>query len=88
MNNRFLFDFLKTLRAWRIFLPRKIKKFLPRRFITAALAILFLWFALSKIDISNVSHTSELPKEKGSVHFYSNQTHQNLKHAYLEAIYS
>jgi phosphatidylserine/phosphatidylglycerophosphate/cardiolipin synthase-like enzyme len=91
MDKRFLYYFLKSLRSLRFLLPRKMKKFIPYKVISIALLLLFLWFAFSRLEIPDVStifRTVELPKENSVAHLYSNESKQNLKSTYLEAIYS
>lgn len=88
MDRRFLYYLIKTLGAWRFLLPRKIKKFIPRRVITLLLFLLLLWFLISKIDLSTILPSPALPKEESRANFFSNQSYSNLKSTYLQALNS
>lgn len=84
MDRKFLFYFFTALKLLRL-LPRKIKKILPRRIFTAiliALALCLIFFGI------NAFNTPSLPKENNTPELYSNQTSQDLKRAYLNAINS
>ena len=81
LNKKHLFFFFTILSSVRFF-PRRIRRILSRRIMTAAILAFLIWIGVYAY------HTPELPKEDGIASLYSNQMNHNLKKTYLKAIYN